>query len=115
VTRTALRLRRSQPALFLEGSYEPILVDGPLGEHVVAFERRLGEKSLLCVVPRFACKLAKGEGRWPLASVWEDASLRVVGPGRTFRNVFTGERLEGEVLPLKTIFSCFPVAWLEVA
>jgi len=54
-------------------------------------------------------------------SVWSDASVLIPEeiPGKTFRNVFTGETLErfekeGEgALPLSDVFSNFPVALLE--
>jgi (1->4)-alpha-D-glucan 1-alpha-D-glucosylmutase len=112
VTRTALRLRRSQSSLFLEGSYEPQQVEGPLSQHVVAFARRRGDSCLICVVPRLSSKLTQGRSPWPMGSVWGDASLHVSGFGKAFRNVFTGESLKGEALPLAKVFGAFPVAWL---
>src|SRR5690606_19625680 len=36
----ALQLRKRDPALFAEGDYLPLTVDGPLAEHVIAFLRR---------------------------------------------------------------------------
>jgi malto-oligosyltrehalose synthase/glycogen debranching enzyme GlgX len=112
VLRRALHLRRSEPALFLEGGYEPVASEGPSSEHVVAFERRFGDKSLICAVPRLSCKLMRGESGWPLGSVWGDTRLRVGGTTRAFRSVFTGEQFGGETLPLATILASFPVAWL---
>lgn len=47
-----LALRRAIPALFADGSYEPIAVDGPLADHVVAFVRRHGADAILVAVPR---------------------------------------------------------------
>jgi (1->4)-alpha-D-glucan 1-alpha-D-glucosylmutase len=62
-------------------------------------------------VPRLTRQLTKGERTWPLGDVWGDATLEVAGGGR-FRNVFSGEKLEGSALALRDVFSHFPVAWL---
>ncbi len=108
VTRLGLRLRRELPGLFLEGRYRALAAEDG-SPHVVAFERSLGEKRLLCIVPRLSRRLTKGERPWPLGDVWGDATL--AGGGR-FRNVFSGEVLEGSALRLKEVFATFPVAWL---
>jgi (1->4)-alpha-D-glucan 1-alpha-D-glucosylmutase len=107
VTHTGLTLRRKEPALFLEGSYEPI--DG--GEHVVAFERAGGGRRLVCVVPRLVGTLTRGGAPWALGEVWKDRRLTLSKAGR-FENVFTGEVLEGSSWPLGRVLSEFPVAWL---
>jgi (1->4)-alpha-D-glucan 1-alpha-D-glucosylmutase len=106
-TLVGLRHRRELPALFLEGGYEP-LGDS---QHVVAFERRLGAHRLVCVVPRLARTLTGGAGIWPLAHAWGDAALTLTQAG-TFRNLFTGERIEGGTIRLASVFQTFPVAWL---
>ena len=40
------------PDLFADGSYEPVAVEGPLADHVVAFVRRHEGDAILVVVPR---------------------------------------------------------------
>jgi glycogen debranching enzyme GlgX/malto-oligosyltrehalose synthase len=107
VTHVGLRLRRILPGLFLEGAYEPI--DAP--EHAVAFERRLRDQRLVCVVPRLSARQTRGERRWAIGDAWADATVKVSRPGR-FRNAFTGERLEGTDLAMSQVLGCFPVAWL---
>ncbi len=107
VTWRGLTLRRAQPALFLEGSYEPLASS----DHMVAFERRHGDERLVCVVPRFVRTLTAGRASWAVGSVWGDAKLRLNREGR-FRNVFTGQTLQGTELALCEVFSAFPVAWL---
>jgi (1->4)-alpha-D-glucan 1-alpha-D-glucosylmutase len=107
VTHAALALRGREPALFLEGSYDPL--DG--GDHAVAFERTLGGRRLVCVVPRLVGKLTRGTAPWALGDVWGDRRLAVSRAGR-FENVFTGEVLEGASWPLGRVLSEFPVAWL---
>ncbi len=107
VTSTGLRLRRSQPELFLDGSYSPL--EG--SEHIVAFERSCPSLRLVCIVPRLSSRLTQGRGTWPVGEVWGDQHLQLTSPG-SFTNVFTGERVEGERLPLAKVLGVFPVAWL---
>jgi isoamylase len=107
VTTVGLRLRREHPELFLEGRYQA------LGDslHLVAFDRSIGKKRLLCAAPRLTRQLTGGKRAWPLGDVWGDATLEAAGGGR-FRNVFSGEEFEGDALPLREVFAHFPVAWL---
>lgn len=48
----ALALRAALPDLFADGSYEPVTVEGPLADHIVAFLRRHQSEAVLAVVPR---------------------------------------------------------------
>jgi isoamylase len=107
VTRTGLHLRREDPQLFLDGSYRPI--DG--GDHVIAFERARGTSRLICVVPRLSYTLTAGRFPWPRGDVWGGTTLAVDTKTR-WRNVFTGERFDGDRLALCDVFVTFPVAWL---
>ncbi|MGD0674815.1 MAG: glycogen debranching protein GlgX [Polyangiaceae bacterium] len=107
VTRISLRMRREAPALFLDAAYDPL--DG--GEHVVAFQRTWQGRRLLCIVPRLSAKQTRGARAWALGESWGEARIRISMPGK-FRNVFTGERLEGTDLRLASVLGCFPVAWL---
>src|SRR5262249_48745356 len=52
VTRRLLQLRRSQPQLFSNGSYRPLVVTGVQAAHVVAFERADGDRRLITIVSR---------------------------------------------------------------
>jgi len=55
----ALGLRKALPDLFAKGSYEPVVAQGPLADHVVAFLRRHEGNALLVAVPRLATRLTK--------------------------------------------------------
>jgi (1->4)-alpha-D-glucan 1-alpha-D-glucosylmutase len=114
VTHTLLALRRDDPALFLEGGYRPI----DAGEHVVAFVRerpegpgRTGRPALVCVVPRLAWKLTRGERRWPIGDAWGDRTIPL--PGGAWRDVLTGARhaVAGEA-KLAEVLGSFPLAVL---
>lgn len=53
----ALALRAALPDLFANGSYEPMTIEGPLANHMVAFFRRHQSDAVLAVVPRLPSAL----------------------------------------------------------
>jgi (1->4)-alpha-D-glucan 1-alpha-D-glucosylmutase len=96
--------------------------NGDLRDHLCAYARRRGEEVVLVAVPRFLTRLVNHPDEMPFGeSVWGNSSALIPGeiPGKTFRNIFTGETLRrieknGEgALPLREVFSNFPVAMLE--
>jgi (1->4)-alpha-D-glucan 1-alpha-D-glucosylmutase len=120
--RQALRLRSGERELFEGGSYLPLEVRGERADHVCAFERSLGERSVIVVAPRFFTRLVREPGELPLGQeVWQ--GTRIVLPpeaeGGRYRNVFTGEILASERqegggrLYLAEALADFPVALLE--
>jgi (1->4)-alpha-D-glucan 1-alpha-D-glucosylmutase len=122
VTLKALHFRRENHLLFQEGSYVPLVGSGDLKEHMCAFARRRGEEVVLVAVPRFLTRLVNHPDEMPFGeSVWDDTSVLIPAeiPGKIFRNIFTGQKLQriensGEGgLPLREVFSNFPVAMLE--
>ncbi len=107
--RQALRLRRSEPARFREGAYEPIDAEGAHAAHVVALARRREGRVLLCAVPRLVLRLLdEGRGRidWQ-ARLPLPAELR-----RRYTDVVSGETRSGEALEAADLFASFPVALL---
>jgi maltose alpha-D-glucosyltransferase/alpha-amylase/(1->4)-alpha-D-glucan 1-alpha-D-glucosylmutase len=114
--RHVLAARRAQPALFLEGDYQPRMARGPLADHVLAFARTLGGREALTVVSRLGAALIGNDlprippARWghtsldvgkrPLAS-WVDALT-----GRTFMAGKDG------TLPLRDVLAGLPLALL---
>jgi (1->4)-alpha-D-glucan 1-alpha-D-glucosylmutase len=122
VTLKALHFRRENRLLFREGAYVPLVGSGDLRDHLCAFARRRGEEVVLVAVPRFLTRLVNNPEGMPFGeSVWGDSCVLIPEeiPGKNFRNIFTGERLQrieknGEgALPLHQVFSNFPVAMLE--
>ncbi|HKN86751.1 MAG TPA: hypothetical protein VJV04_07830, partial [Nitrospiraceae bacterium] len=121
----ALRYRRDQASLFLEGAYAPLASGGSAHRHVCAFSRRLGRHTVLAVVPRLIAGLLADPTLPPLgADVWGDTWIAL--PEGTdmavrYRNLFTGEMLTPMInsedgrpgLLLAEILSHCPVALLE--
>jgi (1->4)-alpha-D-glucan 1-alpha-D-glucosylmutase len=109
LTTELLQLRRADPALFLEGDYLPLAIEGRHARHAIAFARRLDRRVLICVAPRLVAQLGEAP-RWAgrvrlgeLAGPLEDAlAARPVAA-------------EGDALDLSRLFSLFPVAILRRA
>ena len=85
------------------GDYRAVETGTP---NAVAFTR--GE-NVLIVVPRLTTQLIQPP-QLPVGDVWREHALNVVG---TWRNAFTDETVQGDPLPLKSVFATFPVAILE--
>ena len=117
-THRALQLRQQEHAIFRRGEYTALEVAGEHQENVIAFLRRdpASERSVLAVLPRFACTLMRGKLELPLGAAWGNDQLRIpVSTGTRYNNVFTGESLtvpEQQVLSLSALFAIYPVALL---
>jgi (1->4)-alpha-D-glucan 1-alpha-D-glucosylmutase len=117
-THRALQLRTREHAIFRRGEYIALEVQGERQEHVIAFLRRDKStgRSVLAVLPRFACTLMRGKPQLPLGEAWGKDQLRLpVSPGTRYTNVFSGESVtvaEQQGLPLSAIFTTYPVALL---
>ncbi len=122
-----LAFRRAQPALFgVDGGYRALAAEGAAAAHVVAFARgetaasiaSAGSKSIapdgatttaprataaVTVVPRLVVGLERGGG-------WRDTTL-ALAPGR-WRNVLTGDVVDGGRVSLADVLARFPVALL---
>jgi (1->4)-alpha-D-glucan 1-alpha-D-glucosylmutase len=98
MTARILRERRQRAEDFSAASkYQPLVAQGSHLGRLLAFRR--GE-NLIAVVPRFTLSLA---GDW--------ADTRLPLPGGFWRNCFTGEAVQREIMP-GALFARFPVALL---
>jgi (1->4)-alpha-D-glucan 1-alpha-D-glucosylmutase len=109
VTARLLESRREQPELFGSGDYQPLQIgDGRNADRLGAFARRHGETVLVAAVPRLVYGIYRdGEpADWGATEI----ALPSAGP---WRNVFTGEALEGrDQVRAADLFRRFPVAVL---
>jgi len=75
-----LALRRRAPALFAEGSYEPVSVEGRAAEVMIAFVRRHGDHRLLVAAPRLPLGLLQADDGIAVApQILKDTALRLDG------------------------------------
>ncbi|MFI6783349.1 malto-oligosyltrehalose synthase [Micromonospora sp. NPDC050276] len=96
VSRT-LRLRRAHPELFT--TYRPVPAHGPVGRHVVAFDRG----GAITVATRLPLGLARAGG-------WCDTALSL--PVHEMKDLFTGRVYSGGETSLDTLLADYPVALL---
>jgi (1->4)-alpha-D-glucan 1-alpha-D-glucosylmutase len=95
----ALHLRGEHPEWFqAEAEYTPLFATGSKAEHVIAFTRA---QRVLTVAPRW--RLMLGEG-------WTGTTFDI--PLGTWRNVLTGDAIEGGRVPMEELLARFPVALL---
>jgi (1->4)-alpha-D-glucan 1-alpha-D-glucosylmutase len=124
VTRQALVFRQARAALFRDGAYIALEVDGRHPEHLCAFARTAPAcPAVITVVPRLLAR--RGGDEAPLGlDFWADTGVRLppgLAAGATFRNVFTGETLTAETGPAgarvaaAAVLANFPVGLLERA
>ena len=122
LTARLLRLRKLNPALFAQGSYEPLAVDGMRAENAVAFRRRNGADALVVIVTRLASQLvgtgpitAREPARVP-AVRWGDTGVMLPPDSRsaTFRDVVTGRDVQATLgrIEVRDALSSFPAAVL---
>jgi (1->4)-alpha-D-glucan 1-alpha-D-glucosylmutase len=104
-----LKLRRDDPDLFLAGEYVPLEAEGPLADHVVAFARRLGDRAVLCAVPRLVMGLWREDGN---GIAWQGRLSLPRGFPRSWRDAVTGAPRGDVAFPLEDLFGGFPVALL---
>jgi (1->4)-alpha-D-glucan 1-alpha-D-glucosylmutase len=116
VLQRTLAIRRRAPRLFLEGSYEPLSVEGPAASHVFAFLRRAEEGAMVTAVPHLiARRLMPGHlppGRWN----WAGTRVRLPPAlaSAQWANPLTLEPAGGmpDGLDVADLFGTLPVAIL---
>ncbi|HEX9716280.1 MAG TPA: malto-oligosyltrehalose synthase [Desulfurivibrionaceae bacterium] len=123
VTSRTLRFRRKHPALFSQGAYEPLPLQGEAEHHLCVLARSLPGQRLIAVAPRFFASLP-GDQEAPYAEqaekMWGQTHIALPENSATesYRNIFTGEihqpiRQNGQdVLPIAPVLRIFPVALL---
>jgi (1->4)-alpha-D-glucan 1-alpha-D-glucosylmutase len=101
-----LACRRSHPELFMEGDYLSLEAEGSRSHHICAFIRSWGDRALAVIVPRLVYRLYR-EG----AIDW--GATRLTLPPGCWRDVFTGDKIEGSVaVPVSRLLADFPAAAL---
>ena len=73
---TLLRFRRDNPEMFRWGTYRRLPVSGERKDHILAFERRLGDRRLIVFVAiRCAAALCGSQQMAPDRSWWSDTAI----------------------------------------
>lgn len=119
VTARSLGVRRDFPALFQEGAYLALPVEGPRARHVLGFARRTDQASCLTLATRF--HLALGADRaTPVGVGWQGTTVSlpaVLGRG-PWLEAYSGRTLSAApdgTLDLEEVFAEIPLAMLRPA
>lgn len=94
---TLLKLRKNYPQLFTNGQYKELLVQGPLSDHVVAFQRSTKDIKIIVITTRFNFSLEVDEFLRSYHCGWNgtkiylhdrqrDVDWKSILWGNTFRN-----------------------------
>ncbi len=102
VTVAGLRLRASQPRLFLDGDYVPLETESTVPARAVAFARTLaaGDGSpgrvAIVVAPHLAAHVIDAQHPVPVGDVWKTSRVHLPVPlaGLAYRDVFTGAEIK---------------------
>ena len=106
--RTLLSLRQQWPAVFTNGTYQPLDVSGPDSNAVVAFARVHRGDAVIVVVSRLYGRASDGGRTWPCGDAC-NASVEVAGFS-SLRNALTSEPVADGPLVLRALFETIPVA-----
>jgi (1->4)-alpha-D-glucan 1-alpha-D-glucosylmutase len=112
LTHRLLALRNELPAVFRDGTYEPIEVQGRDRDNVLAFSRSLGRDAVIVAVGRQWGRFTDSGRHWPEATALT-AELQL-GDLQTPRDVLRPDRsLSPGTIPIGTLFGPLPVAVLR--
>jgi (1->4)-alpha-D-glucan 1-alpha-D-glucosylmutase len=117
LTTDLLALRARRAALFRDGGYRPLVVEGPLRGNALAFARETGgERVLVEVTLRASHRLEAGEPPRVPPARWADTRVRLPDgwPSR-WSEVLAGRSCEVEegAIALAGLLADLPVAVLE--
>jgi (1->4)-alpha-D-glucan 1-alpha-D-glucosylmutase len=119
----ALSFRRRVPGLFAAGVYQPLRVEGPAGEHALAFARHHEGRAAIVAVSRLVAGWLRPDETaestlLPPGSSWTGTAIQVPRrlSGRGLADVLGGPPKQAVAgrLPLSDLFAALPVALLEV-
>jgi (1->4)-alpha-D-glucan 1-alpha-D-glucosylmutase len=116
-----LRFRRSRLDLFQRGDYRALASAGARREHVFAFARTHGTRTVAVAVPRLIATLLADRDSLPIGEhVWGDTTFDAPAGGpASYRHVLTGATIcaregdKGRQFRAAEVFAGFPIAFLE--
>jgi (1->4)-alpha-D-glucan 1-alpha-D-glucosylmutase len=102
VTAAGLRLRSSEPRLFLEGDYMALDTETPVPARATAFARTLGSdgsgggRAAILIAPHLVANAIDAHHPLPVGDVWKTSRVHLPLPlaSLIYRDVFTGAELK---------------------
>ncbi len=88
-----LALRRRHEALFRDGDYLALRVEGQYAEHVCAFARRREKGLVVVIVQRLTAALGAWKGELPTGERWDKTWIEtpMLPPGTLGTDIFSGQ------------------------
>ena len=120
VIHRALQFRARDPELFTTGAYQPLSVEGPQRERLIAFARTHGKHAAIVITTRLAAALP-GVMTAPCADrmAWQGTTVSVPRSlvGREYSDAFggIGRGVLAVRLPAGDLLATMPLALLEVS
>ena len=119
IVRLGLHMRARDPELFSRGDYQPLDVSGPRAGNIVAFARRLQDRSAIVIATHLPAQLL-GDSAVPVvpAEAWAGTvALFPAGENSTWMDVYTGRKVNiaGGRLAIGEALATLPVAVLREA
>jgi (1->4)-alpha-D-glucan 1-alpha-D-glucosylmutase len=114
LTIQVLKARTQYVEVFNQGDYLPLEVSGELQNHIIAFARRSGERTIVAIAPRFLTSLIK-PGEYPLGEqVWANSQLQLpANSPSSWKNLISEQPIQTSgVLQIGEALKHFPVALL---
>lgn len=112
LTHRLLQIRASFPALFTDGGYRPLAVEGADSDRLIAFQRTSGREAVVAIIGRhFGAKTDAGR-RWIMGGDW-DANIELAGLKDARSLLQGGAALPGNRIAVKQLFDPLPVAVLH--
>lgn len=110
-----LGTRRRQPALFRYGDYQPLKIQGPHAQRLLAFCRQYGDQMAISLVPRLAAPLLRDSDQPLIPSQrWEDTLIDL--PETPLTSALTGTAVSsGAAVPVSELLGDVPVNLLVTA
>lgn len=117
LTRRALQARRERPELFLSGSYERLVVEGPAASHVIAFVRQHEGTAAAVIVPRLLMSLLRASDGLPTdRALWAGTTVHFpsLPGGSAMRCALSGRAAAAResAIDVADAFAGLPVALL---
>jgi (1->4)-alpha-D-glucan 1-alpha-D-glucosylmutase len=107
-TRHLLKLRTELAEMFALGDYEPLEINGPHRDHVIAFARRRGRNAAIIAVAKSFAPFSQGGRVWPRAEAF-DGTLSMNG----YSVEGIGSKAGAAEMPLSVLFQHLPAAVLK--
>jgi len=103
-----LKMRNALAEVFTEGDYQPLEVNGPHRDHIIAFARRRGRNAAIVVTGRWFAPFTQAGRTWPKADAF-DATVNVSG------FAVEGDADAGTEIRASSLFQQLPAAVLKAS